>query len=281
MRLLRNIAPPAAQRMSAFTVWVSVCLVTMTGAIAQPVITSGSVIDGAGFVLGRPVAPGSVVSIFGSGLAASLMAGDTIPLSSTLNGVSVTFNGIQAPLYFVSPGQINAQMPWNMLPEGQASGQTNLVVTANGVASSPVAVPLATFAPSVFTIPPGQGFAVAINVSDGSIAAPPGAIPGLPTHAARVGDALIIYANGLGPVDTPIAPGAPANDILRNTRTVPTVLIGGQPATVLFSGLAPQFPGINQLNIVIPAVAAGNSIPLQLQVGGVTSSDKAVIAVGP
>jgi uncharacterized protein (TIGR03437 family) len=253
----------------------------MTGVIAQPVIFDNGVIDGAGFVAGRPVSPGSVVSIFGSGLAASLLAGDTVPLSNTLGGVSVTFNGIPAPLYFVSQGQVNAQLPWNVLPEGQTTGQASIVVTSGGTPSAPRAVPVSTFSPAVFTIPPGEGFAVAINAADGSIAAPEGAIPGLPTHPVRPGDVLIVYANGLGPVDSPVPNGAPGGATLRNTLTVPTVLIGGQSAAVAFSGLTPQFPGINQLNVVVPSVGAGNAVPLQLQVGGITSSDKAVIAIAP
>jgi uncharacterized protein (TIGR03437 family) len=83
-------------------------------AVAQPMVADNGVLDGAGFIVGQPVAIGSVVSIFGSGLAASLLSGDTIPLSNNLNGVQVTFNGVNAPLYFVSPGQINAQVPWEL-----------------------------------------------------------------------------------------------------------------------------------------------------------------------
>jgi uncharacterized protein (TIGR03437 family) len=248
-------------------------------AAAQPIIATGGVIDGATFSKGQAVAPGSAVSIFGSGLAASLQAGDTVPLSTNLNNVSVTFNGIPAGLYFVSGGQINAQLPWNSLATGATSGSVNAVVTNNGVPSAPMSVPVNAWSPGIFSIPPGTGYAIAI-ISDGSIAAPAGAIPGFPTRPAKVGDALIIYANGLGPVDSPINNGAASLDKLRNTVSLPLVLIGGQSAQVLFSGLTPQFPGINQLNIVVPNVAVGSSVPIQIQTGGVTSPTGVLIAVG-
>jgi uncharacterized protein (TIGR03437 family) len=245
---------------------------------AQPIIATGGVIDGANFVKGRAVAPGSVVSIFGSSLATSLQAGDTIPLSLMgLNGTSVTFNGIAAGLYFVSDGQVNAQLPWDVLAPGATTGMVNAVVTKGGVASAPMAVPVNNFAPGIFDIA-GLGYAIAIN-PDGSIAAPVGAVPGLATRPAKVGDALIIYANGLGPVDSPIVNGAASSDVLRRTLTVPTVTIGGQTAQILFSGLTPQFPGINQINLVVPSGATGNSVPILIQTGGVTSATGVIIAV--
>lgn len=246
---------------------------------AQPVVANGGVLDGAGFVVGQAVAPGSVVSIFGSGLATSLLLGDTIPLSNKIGNTTVTFNGVPAPLYFVSDGQVNAQLPWNVLPQGVTSGTANVVVSVNGVASASKTVQVAPFSANMFAIA-GSGYAIAIN-PDGSLAAPVGAIPGFPTRPAKANEALILLANGLGAVDTAIASGAPASDVIRRTTTVPTVLIGGVSSVVQFSGLSPQFAGINQLNIVVPSGVSGNAVPLQFRMGGITSSDKVIIAVGP
>ncbi|MEO8099400.1 MAG: IPT/TIG domain-containing protein [Acidobacteriota bacterium] len=251
-------------------------------AVAQPVVSAGGVIDGAGFNLGQAVAPGSLVSIFGTGLATSLLQGDTIPLSNNLGGTSVKFNGITAPLYFVSTGQINAQVPWDVLGQGATTGSVNVVVTVNSASSTPQPVPVSLFSPNMFSIPPGAGYGIAIN-PDGSLAAPVGAIPGFCTRPARTGEVLILLANGLGPVDKPIVSGAPGFDSVvgvRNTTTKPVVLIGGVSVDVAFSGLSPEFPGINQLNVVVPGSVSGNSVPLQLRTGGITSSDKVVIAVG-
>jgi uncharacterized protein (TIGR03437 family) len=239
-----------------------------------PQIATGGVIDAAGFTKGQAIAPGSLVSIFGSGLSSALAAADTVPLSMSLNGTSVSFNGVLAGLDFVSGGQINAQVPWNVV----SSGTLNVVVTTPKGASPAIAVPVAQFSPGIFSIPPGAGYAVAIN-ADGSIAAPAGAIAGFPTHPAKIGDALVVYANGLGPVDIPVSNGAASLDALRHTITTPVVLIGGKSSQVLFSGLTPQFPGVNQMNVVIPTVTIGNSVSIQVQVGGITSSPQVVIAL--
>jgi uncharacterized protein (TIGR03437 family) len=245
-------------------------------AIAQPVISSGGVLDGAGFVVGQAVAPGSLVSIFGSGLATSLLQGDTVPLSTTIGSTRVTMNGIPAPLYFVSGGQINAQVPWDVLAQGQTSGTANVVVSLNNVNSLAQTVNIGQFSPNVFA---AQGFAIAINPS-AQLSAPAGAIAGLTTRPARPGETLVVYANGLGPVTPTIANGAPGNP-LRNTVTVPTILFGGIAVTPAFSGLTPQFPGVNQINVVVPNGITGNAVPLQIRVGGITSSDKVVIAIQP
>lgn len=245
-------------------------------AFAQPAISSGGVLDGAGFVVGQAVAPGSLVSIFGTGLATSLLQGDTVPLSTSIGGTSVTMNGIPAPLYFVSGGQVNAQVPWNVLPEGVNSGTANVVVSLNGANSLASTVNVGQFSPNVFA---AGTFAIAIN-PDGLLAAPDGAIPGLTTRPAKAGETLILYANGLGPVDVPVENGAPGNPLRTNTTT-PTVLFGGVAVTPAFAGLTPQFPGVNQINVVVPSGVTGNAIPLQLRSGGITSSDKVVIAIAP
>src|SRR6266852_4653715 len=81
-----------------------------------PVVVDGGVINGASFAKGQAVAPGSLVSIFGSQLATGMAVADTIPLSNSLGNVTVTFNNVPAPLTFVSPGQVNAQLPQSVLP---------------------------------------------------------------------------------------------------------------------------------------------------------------------
>jgi uncharacterized protein (TIGR03437 family) len=258
-------------------------------ALAQPQVSSNGVLNGGSFVVGQAVAPGSVVSIFGGGLAASTLVGDTIPLSASLGATTVFFNGEQAPLYFVSPGQINAQLPWDLLSNGANSGTVNVTVANGATTSAPMSVQLAALAPGIYSIPAGAGYAVAINNSDGSIAAPVGAIPGILTHPASAGDVMIMYANGLGPVGVPnssggLTPSTPALgaaslDATRYTLANPTLLIGGTQAQLLFSGLAPQFVGISQVNFVVPTVTPGNSIPIQLVEGGITTTDQVVIAI--
>jgi uncharacterized protein (TIGR03437 family) len=272
-----------------FSSGIRVSVVLLTVAVCQsfaqaPSVTAGGVVNAATFTNGEAVAPGSLVAIFGSALAAQTALSATIPLSTSLNNVSVTFsNGPMnetAPLSFVSPTQINAQIPWDIL--NGTSGTSNVVVTNNGVASAPQPVLIGQASPGVYATT--DGHAIAINATDptsqsyGTIAAPTGSIAGLTTFPTHVGDVLIIYATGLGPVDSAIANGVGSPDKIRNTVTKPVVLIGNTPANVLFSGLS-TFVGAYQLNVVVPQVASGSAVPLQLQLGGITTPSSTNIAV--
>ncbi len=97
---------------------------------------------------------------------------------------------------------------------------------------------------------------------------------------AQAGDILIVYAGGLGAIDTVIPVGAaPDVGVLARTTTTPTVLVNNVPSPILFSGMSPGYPGVYQVNIRVPQVAAGNALPFQIQMGGVTSTDTANIAV--
>jgi len=142
-----------------------------------PAVNSGGVVDAATFR--APVAPGSLVSIFGIDLAPAAAATRALPLPTTLGEVSVSFNGVAAPLLYVSPTQINAQLPW----EVSATGAVNVTVTNSGVASAPQSVQVAASAPGLYAL---EGRAVAIN-PDGSLAAPDGSIPGYVSHPATPG----------------------------------------------------------------------------------------------
>jgi uncharacterized protein (TIGR03437 family) len=203
-----------------------------------------------------------------------------------LGGVTVQFiNGsttLNSPLLYVQPddpankitAQINCQVPWNLVPEG-TTANVNVVVTRDGVASSPAQVTVGPASPGVFS---SGGRAIAVN-GDGTLTWPAGVIPGLNTHGAKVGDVLIVYATGLGAVDSPIADGANSLDKLRNTKTPATVTIGGVNATVFFSGLSPQFVGVNQLNIQVPNIPPNDNAPLQIQIGGITTPTNTTISV--
>jgi uncharacterized protein (TIGR03437 family) len=264
---------------------IRVSIVLLTAAVYQsfaqtPSVNTGGVVNAATFTNGQAVTPGSLVAIFGSSLAAQTALSATIPLSTTLNNVSVTFNGEISPLSFVSPGQINAQIPWDTL--SGTTGFANVVVNNNGALSTSQLVLIGLVSPGIYATT--DGHAIAINATDpttpryGTIAAPSGSIAGLTTFPAQVGDVLLIYATGLGAVDSPIANGVGSPDKVRNTLTKPVVLIGGVPANVLFSGLS-TFVGAYQINAVVPQVPPGSAVPLQLQMGGITSPSTTNIAV--
>jgi minor extracellular serine protease Vpr len=246
----------------------------------QPVIAPGGVLNAASNAKGTSVSPGSLISIYGTALASTLASADTIPISTTLGNVTVTFNNIPAPMLYVSntPQQINAQIPWEL--QGSTSAQ---VVVTNGAASAPMTVPLTPAAPGIFSFGSGVGQAIAYGNSDGQFAAPVGAYPGLTTHPAKIGDttSLVILATGLGPVNPPVQTGNDVTDgQLHQCATLPVVMVGGVPAQVVFAGMTPQFVGVYQLNIVIqPGTPTGNAVPLQIQMNGITTTNLVTIAV--
>jgi uncharacterized protein (TIGR03437 family) len=265
--------------------WICVFWLSCAGAWAQaPVVAAGGVVNGASFGLApnTGVAPGSLVSVFGSNLATSMAAADSIPLSTTLGNVSVTIGGFSAHLSFVchlcvsgTGDQLNIQVPW------EVQGNTaSLVVTSGSSSSPPANIQVVSFNPGIFTVNSGTGSAIAF-FTDGALAAPSGSIPGLSTRPAKSGDVLQILATGLGAVQSPPADGANSLDMLRHTLTTPTVLVGGMQAPpVQFSGLSPQFVGVYQVNVAVPqGVMTANAVALQIQIGGLTSTNQATIAV--
>jgi uncharacterized protein (TIGR03437 family) len=263
-------------------------LVVASFARAQgPAVNAGGVLNSGSYST-QGVAPGSLVSIFGTNLAGSLSVASSVPLSTNLGDVtSVTFNAIPAALYFVGPLQINAQLPWNVLPADTASGNVNVVVTRTSGASAPQSVPVVVAMPGIFTVPQnGLGQAFAYDNTTGAIAAPAGTVIGsfksVPISLSS-GHALIIACTGLGQVTPSISDGEAASDgVLRNTVAVPEVLIGGVKAQFVYSALSPQYVSEYQIGVVpAPSTPTGNSESLQIVINGVTTSDKVTIAVGP
>ena len=240
-----------------------------TGAIAiepAPAFTSQQVVNAASFETGA-VAPGSIVTVFGESLgpveAAQNQSFDpaTGLLPSSLAGVRATFDGIPAPLFFVSRGQINLQAPFEIA--GRA--ETVIRVERDGFVGAPVTVPVTAASPGVFTFQDGLR-AVALN-QDGSVNG-----PDLPAFR---GEVITIFATGQGVVNPALATGARATADPLRLSSPPTVTLNGVPLSsqsVLFSGLTPGLVGLLQINLRIPAgVPTGDAIALTVRFGGVES----------
>jgi uncharacterized protein (TIGR03437 family) len=221
------------------------------------------------------VAPGSLVSIFGGSLAGSLASADSVTLSTSLGDVTaVNVNGLASPLVMVSDGQITAQVPWEVI-----AGPATVTVARGNAFSNNFSVQVNQFAPALFSFRLGGMQAIAIN-GDGSLAAPAGFLGGLSAHPATAGDTLIFYGTGLGPVNGNLADGALPADMSATTVNTATVTIGGMPATVSYAGMSQKLFGVYQVNVVVPqGVPTGNSIPIQLQIGGANTTDVVTIAV--
>ena len=271
-------------------------------AYAQPTIVPGGVLNAASFAKdssgqGTPVAPGSLVAIFGSGFGSSTSAADTIPYSTQLGGVTVNFtvggNTFPAALQNVIPtagpnyGIITAQIPFEVMQQGQGSVTTNMTMNFGGQAvTAPVQV--VPEAPGVFTLPEGAGYAVLVNLTDNSIAAPSPTVPGfssIASHPIPRGTNAYFYATGLGAMTPALADGAGFNPQTTQVNQFPTVWIGGVnggvTANIIYCG-ASGYPGVYQVNITIPQSApTGNSVIFQVQSadGTQVSTTAAVIAV--
>lgn len=221
-----------------------------------PSIAPGGVVNGASFAPApAPVAPGSIISIFGANLAFSTAAASQAPLPVQLAGTSVTVNGAAIPLLFVSPSQINAQLPFEVTPGTAAA----VVSTASG-ASSPAAFNVTSSAVGLFQFP-GTNRAIALN-QDGSLNS-----AGNPEMR---GNTIVAFLTGQGPVSPPVATGAAAPaDPLSQVPGPFTATVGGVPAAVQFLGLTPGFVGLAQANIQIPPGApVGDQIGMFLSVNG-------------
>ena len=251
----------------------------VTAQAQLPVATDGGAANAASFERGVGVAPGSMVTIFGSSLAVGLTRLDSAPLSSTIADVSVTFNGLPAPLQFVSESVISAQIPWQVLADPTVAGTASVVATHLGTQSQPVTVPIVPFAPAIHRFHTWTTQAMVFN-ADGTLTAAAGAIDGVQSHPAAVGDTLLVYANGLGAVTPAIGDGVNSQDTTRVTMATPTVLVQGVAAKVQFSGLSPKFPGMNLLSVIVPSgITSGDQVPIQIQMGAITTTAQLTIAV--
>jgi uncharacterized protein (TIGR03437 family) len=231
-------------------------------------LNQGGAVNVASYASGAAVAPGSLLAIFGTGLASRTeRAGASWPVF--LGGAKLTLGGHLLPLYFVSPLQINGQVPW----EAAGLGEAMLSIESDGLPGNSIQVKLAPFAPGIFSADmsgAGQG-AILISL-EGVPAAPAGSPFG--GHPARRGDYISIYCTGLGPVTNQPPTGAPGPlDPLAWTIVQPVVTIGGVEAEVSYSGLAPGYVGLYQVNVKLPAGApAGDTVPVVLRIGGVNSN---------
>ncbi len=219
------------------------------------------------------VAPGSIAALFGSNLTTQPgAAAPTIPLPTSLAGLSVKINGMVSPLFYASAGQINLQIP------GATAVGTATVEVFSGASTTPIAsgtVTVADSAPGVFTLnSTGKDQAAALN-SDFSINAVFDQVPG--SHPELTENYVTIYATGVGNTAPAVPDGQAApGTTLAVATSATSVTIGGVSGQVLFSGLAPGFVGLWQINVVLPGSLPTNfatpfSVDLRSKVSPMTT----------
>ena len=228
-----------------------------------PSISANGVVDAASDQVGKGLAPGSYISIYGTALSDATQTLSTNFLPFSMCGVSVSFtspDGTEAwpgRLWYMSPTQINLQIPWGL--EGLTSAQLTVNVADVSV---PYTIPIAPYLPALFTY--GDRLAIAQDRNYQLVTA---------ANPARPGQDIVIYANGLGAVNNPppsgeVTPSQP----LATTLVSPTVTIGGVGAQVLFSGLTPGSIGLYQIDVVVPKNAPAGIDPVVIAQNGVNSS---------
>jgi uncharacterized protein (TIGR03437 family) len=234
--------------------------------VASTAITNSGVVNAANFL--PSVTPGALVSIFGGGFSNTTASAPNSHLPSILGDVSVGFNGLPGALLYVSPSQLNVQVPWDIQAQGVGNGIVHVTVSGpNGNAQADV--PFIAAAPAIFRMP-NSNRAVAFN-SDGSLVAPSGSVPGVDAHPARAGDIIAILGTGFGSVTPIIRIGENSTDTSRTADRPVTVRIAGTPVQVVFAGLSAELVGVDQLKVRVPEGVAGDSV--QLIVAGSTTSD--------
>ncbi len=213
---------------------------------ASPDISIGGVANGASFL--HNYAPGMALSVFGTGLAPAIQLDGVLPLPLTMQGVSATVNGVAAPLYYVSPTQINLQIPY------ETGARTAVVgIDNNGkVASFPFNTSVT--APGIF-------------VQNGNL---------VPVASGKPGDVLVLFMTGEGDVNPALFTGSSpaagtAVDQLPQPRIPVTVTVGGIAATIQFEGIPTLLVGTTQINFVIPVNVPPGVQPVVVTSNGVAS----------
>lgn len=228
------------------------------------------------------IAPATWVEIYGTNLATTTQVwgssnfnGNDAP--TQLGGTTVTIGGQNAFIDYVSPGQLNAQVPSNV-----ATGSQPVVVTTIGGSSAPFSVTVNTtqpglLAPSAFNIQ-GTQYAVALFPNQFYVL-PPNTISGVASKLAKPGDTILLYGIGFGTV----TPDNPAGVIEQATNSLTgslNVQIGGTTAQVQYAGLTPSFVGLYQFNVVVPDVPASDKTPLTFTLNGTPAAQTLYLAIG-
>ncbi len=253
------------------------------------------VFDAAGFQ--ALISPGSIVAIGGAFTDTTAVA-STVPLSTNLNGFSVTFNDVEGALFGVFEGafdQANVQVPWDLdVSSGTVDVRVHWQDATGTVWSDPFTVPAGLASPGIFEFPVGQAIVTNFSLGDDGViqdswAQPDGSVPdpNVVTQSAAIGGVITLWGNGLGPVMPAPPPTGAAPGIALFVEKTIRVLVGGVQAAVLGSVLHGGSIGLNQINAIVPdGVTPGDAVPIVIEVdcgdGNVfRSREDVTIAVRP
>lgn len=218
------------------------------------------------------VSPGELVTIFGQNMADVNALGTQLDASGNvttlLGNTMVLFDGVPAPIIYASANQLSAVVPF-----GVTGATTQAQVEYQGQMSNTLALPVAPATPGIFTADgSGTGQAAALN-QDYTVNSA--------ANPAAAGSMLVLYATGAGQLNPPGQDGTVVTAANLPQPVLPvSVQVGGQPATVLYAGGAPQLvEGVLQINIQLPAGVTGAQVPVVFAMGSAASRSAVTVAI--
>jgi uncharacterized protein (TIGR03437 family) len=234
---------------------------------AVPVLTPHGTLHSFDPLVGAALAPGTIVQIYGQNLASLAMQPTTLPLPTVFNGTSVIVGGMPAPLYYVSAGQINAQIPFEL----QSGQQYQVIVSANGALTTPDSIQLSPATPGLAAF--ADGTLIAQHNADGSLVSQ--------TSPAQAGEYLVAYLAGMGDTNVPVPSGmaSPSNP-LAQPEDAAVLTINGTQYPLLFAGLTPGLVGLYQIDFQVPAALPAGNITIVVSQNG-QSSNQTVLPYQP
>jgi uncharacterized protein (TIGR03437 family) len=208
-------------------------------------------------LLGGGLAPGNVSQVYGTGLASG-STGTVVPLPQQFNGTFLLVGGLYAPMYYVSPTLIDAQIPFELTPNRQYAA----IASVNGALTLPETIDVVPMQPGVAVNTDGS--AIAQHATDYSLVNS--------SSPAKPGEGVIIYLAGMGPTNPAVGSGMPTPLQQVPATTQPVVTVGGQNASIGYAGLTPTGIGLYQINFTVPMGLSPGSQNLVVTQGGVTGN---------
>jgi uncharacterized protein (TIGR03437 family) len=227
-----------------------------------PVLNRGGTVNNSYVQLDAPLAPGTVVALFGANLATQTTSPGVLPLLNTVNGTSVLVGGIQLPLYYVSAGQIDAQLPVELpLNRPQA-----VIVANNGAYTLPDNINVTAVSPGVAAYATG---AVIAQHPDFSLVDA--------GHPAHPGETIVMYLVGMGATNPSTPTGQQTTGPLEPAVVQPTMMVDNQPASVAFAGLTPGGIGLYQINFQVPLGARSGTLNVVVAQGTIAANTTTLV----
>jgi uncharacterized protein (TIGR03437 family) len=265
----RNVTVVTVQAAQSLLAPVTITLSGNVGvnSAPPPSVGSGGVVNGASFAAGAALAPGTIVSVFGTNLGTSNGNLAGFPLPTTLANIKLTIGGIDAPLFYAGTGQVNAQIPYQLTAGSQSQVVARALPASGGELDAvPEPITIGATGPGIFIASGTQG--AILNVQNQVVNS---------ANPATAGDVIVIFCTGLGALNPAAQTGQPASSGVAVVQ--PVVTVGGVTAGLQYAGVAPGFVGLYQVNVAVPSgVTPGFSVPVIITQNGV-ASNAATIAV--